>query len=127
MYFSLSEERSVVSHHACETWPRAYEKLVSTSVNTRVAFRYSSNSIRSSGVWSSDESPGPYATIGQPHTGPTTFMSEVPSFNVNCGVPPSARIVRRNGGTSFDRLVVRYPSWMPSISMLASPARSLIL
>ena len=49
-------------------------------------------SMCSSGVWSSAESPGPYATMGQPHAGPRRFLSEVPVLSLNRGLPPSARI-----------------------------------
>ena len=51
-------------------------------------------------------------------------MSEVPSLRVKRGVPPAARMARRNGGTSGVCFGERKPSCTPSTSMSAGPASS---
>jgi hypothetical protein len=62
--------------------------------------------------------------MGQPQAGPTTVMSEVPSFRVKRGSPPCARMARRKGGTSGVDFGERNPSWMPLISISPPPASS---
>src|SRR3990172_10703114 len=49
--------------------PIAIRNSFRTSRTTLTAFPYSSSDTCSSGRWSSAESPGPYATAGQPHAG----------------------------------------------------------
>ena len=72
----------------------------STRLTTSMDLRYSGMRMCSSGVWSSAESPGPYARMGESQTGPTTFMSEVPLLTLKLGVPPAARMAARKARTS---------------------------
>src|SRR5882724_9463708 len=87
--------------------PVLFQPAASSPATRSIAFtstpmlrRYSAIDRCSWGVWSSLLSPGPYATMGQFHSGPSTFMSLVPVFRHGRGVPPRERIATEKARTS---------------------------